>query len=55
MDELKIAAAIICSSVLSKNLGGQNDLKADPKETVEGYWKIYNALKVSKDNPENKP
>ena len=33
MDDLKIAAAIICSAILSKGPTGQADLNADPKDT----------------------
>lgn len=55
MDELKISAAIICAAMLSKSLTGQVDLNGDPKDAVAAYWKIYEALKDSKDNPDNKP
>ena len=54
MDELKIAAGIICSAILSKILTGQADLNDGPEKTVAGYWKIYNALKNSNDNPDKK-
>ena len=55
MDELKIAAAIICATIISKSSSGQADLNADPKDAVAGYWKIYSALRDSNDNPDKKP
>jgi len=54
MDELKIAAAIICAAILSKSLTEQTSLDNDPKDTVAGYWKIYRSLKDSNDNPDKK-
>lgn len=54
MDELKIAAGIICAAMFSRDPNGQTDLKADHKETIAGYWKIYDELKTHPDNPENK-
>ena len=48
MDELKIAAAVICSAILSKSSDGQTDLKADPKDTAEGYWKIQTTTRTRK-------
>ena len=55
MDELKIAAGIICAAIASKSAVGMADFNADTKATTDGYWKIYNALKTSKDNPDNEP
>jgi len=52
MDELKIAAAIICAAMIKEGTVITESIDNDQGKTADNYWRLYSFLKKSDGNPD---